>query len=230
MRPIVLALSLLPLLPGTSRAEEPNASFLGVGIDQRLGESVSPDLVFQDEAGRPVRLSEYFGKRPVVLVLAYYRCPMLCTLVLNGLVDALRRVSFDAGAQFAVVVVSIDPRETPELAAAKKASYVERYARPHAEGGWHFLTGDEKAIKRLAGTVGFRYAYDPLRDQYAHGSGLVLLTPEGKIARYFYGFQFSSRGPLGGMPESSRAYRQGRRSIQRLTARVSDARPPRSSR
>src|SRR5262249_5353897 len=128
-----------------------------------------------------------------ILVLAYYRCPMLCNQVLNGLVDGLRGVRFDPGEEFQVVTVSFDAREKPELAAAKKASYVESYGRPTAAGGWHFLTGAQESIDRLTQAVGFRYVYDQKQDQFAHASGIMLLTPQGKIARYFYGIRYPSR-------------------------------------
>src|SRR5262249_28900556 len=145
------------------------------------------------EAGQSVRLGDYFDGKPVILVLAYYRCPMLCTQVLNGLVDGLRGVPFNAGEQFRVVTVSFDPREQPELAAAKRESYVESYGRPQATTGWHFLTGGQDSIDRLTRAVGFRYAYDPKLDQFAHASGIMVLTPDGKIARYFYGIRYASR-------------------------------------
>jgi protein SCO1/2 len=140
--------------------------------------------VFQDETGRPVALREYFGTKPVVLVMGYYRCPRLCSLVLNSLTDGLRDIDYEIGKEFTVVTVSVDPREKPELAAAKKAAYLEKYGRPGAAAGWHFLTGEETPIKNLADAVGFRYAYDSRTDQYAHASGIVILTPTGKIARY----------------------------------------------
>lgn len=185
------------LLAGAARADERELpqELRGVGIEQRLGEQVPLDLTFRDEDGREARLGQYFQGRPVILVLAYYRCPMLCTQVLNGLLECLRGLVFDAGRQFQVVTVSFDPRERPELAAAKKASYLEQYGRPGADQGWHFLTGDQPAIDALTRAVGFRYRYDAKADQFAHASGLVLLTPQGQVARYFYG--------LGGRTEGS---------------------------
>jgi protein SCO1/2 len=143
------------------------------------------------------------GKRPVILVLAYYECPMLCTQVLNGLTGALKVLSFDVGKEFDVVVVSINPREGPGLAAAKKQAYVDRYGRPGTADGWHFLTGREENIRALANAVGFRYAYDETIKQYAHGAGLELLTPKGVIARYFYGIEFSARDIRLGIVEAS---------------------------
>jgi protein SCO1/2 len=163
------------------------------GLDQRLGAKVPLDLPFKDEAGHRVALADCTAGKPTVLVLAYYRCPMLCTEVLNGLVRALRATPDSAGGPFRVVVVSFDPREKPPLAAVKKASYLEEYGRPGAEAGWHFLTGDPLAIATLADAVGFRYEYDPATEQYAHASGLIVLAPDGTIARYLPGVRFEPR-------------------------------------
>jgi protein SCO1/2 len=174
-----------------------------VGFDQRLNEQVPLDLKFTDETGNAVKLGDYFGKRPVVLVLAYSRCPMLCTLVLNGLVQGMRNMPFTVGREFNVVTVSFDPRETPDLAAAKKKTYIASYGRPGAAEGWHFLTGKPEAIKKLTGAVGFRYVYDAGQDQYVHTSGIMVLTPQGKISRYFYGIQFPSRDLRLGLVEAS---------------------------
>jgi protein SCO1/2 len=189
-----LPLALLLLAwPGAATADQPT-QVADVAIEQRLGEQVPLDLPFRDEDGRAVTLGDYFGERPVVLVLAYYRCPRLCSLVLNKLVESLRRVEYTAGKEFAVVVVSIDPKEGPELAKAKKAAYAESYGRPGAgDAGWHFLTGDEPAIQRLAAAVGFRYFWDEKTGQYAHASGVMVLTPGGKLARYFYGLDYPAR-------------------------------------
>ena len=175
----------------------------GIGIDQRLGESVPLDLTFRDEAGEMVRLGSYFGARPVVLALVYYECPMLCTLVLNGLVSSLKALSFDAGREFDVVAVSFDPDETPELAAAKKETYLDSYRRPNAAEGFHFLTGDEESIRRLAAAVGFRYRYDPASDEFAHAAGITVLTPSGVIARYFYGVEYAPRDLRLGLIEAA---------------------------
>jgi protein SCO1/2 len=164
-----------------------------IGIDQRLHNQVPLDLMFRDETGRDVRLGEYFGKRPVLLAMVYYECPMLCTQVLNGVVSALGVLTFDAGRQYDVVVVSINPKEGPGLAAQKKAAYLERYNRPATAAGWHFLTGEEASIKQLAAAVGFRYVYDEQIQQYAHGAGVEILTPHGVISKYFYGIEYSPR-------------------------------------
>jgi protein SCO1/2 len=179
------------------------ASLREVGFVQRLNEQVPLDLDFRNETGRVVKVAEYFRGKPVILVLAYYRCPMLCTEVLNGLARGLLDIPFDAGKEFQVVIVSFDPRETAELAAAKKKSYVERYGRPGAKNGWHFLTGDEASIKRLTEAVGFRYHYDARNDQFAHASGIMILTPAGRISRYFYDIRFPSRDLRLGLVEAS---------------------------
>jgi protein SCO1/2 len=164
-----------------------------VGFDQHLGEQVPGDIALRDEAGRDVRLSDYLGRRPVVLALVYYECPMLCTLTLNGLTSAMGVLSFEAGREYEVVTVSFEPKERPELAAAKKKAYLERLKRPAAAAGWHFLTGDAPSLERLTRAVGFRYAWDEQARQYAHPSGLVVLAPDGRIARYLYGIEYAPR-------------------------------------
>ncbi len=174
-----------------------------VGFDQRLDEQVPLDLAFTDETGNSVKLSDYFGQKPVILVLAYYRCPMLCTQVLNGLTKSLRELNFTVGKEFTVLTVSFDPRETPELAAAKKKTYLDSYGRPGAEEGWHFLTGKQPAIDALTKAVGFRYAYDAKNDQFVHAAGIVILTPKGKISRYFRDIAFPVRDLRLGLVESS---------------------------
>ena len=174
-----------------------------IGIDQHLNQQIPLHLTFNDESGREVHLSEFFGKRPVILAMVYYECPMLCTQVLNGLVSALGVINFDVGREFDVVAVSINPKETPGLAAQKKQVYVERYKRPQSAAGWHFLTGKEENIKQLAAAVGFRYAFDPEIQQYAHGAGIELLTPKGVISKYFYGIEFSARDIRFGVIEAS---------------------------
>ena len=174
-----------------------------IGIDQRLNHQLPLDLPFVDENGKDVRLGDFFGKRPVLLALVYYECPMLCTQVLNGVTGALKAISFDVGKDFDVVAVSINPREGPGLAAQKKQAYVERYGRPQTAPGWHFLTGREENIQTLAAAVGFRYAYDEEIKQYAHGAGVELITPKGVIARYFYGIEYSPRDIRLGVIEAS---------------------------
>lgn len=204
MRRLAASLCSLILLTGAARADEELPQILReVGFDQRLNEQAPLDAEFRNEAGRTVRFGDCLGGKPTVLVLSYFRCPMLCTQVLNGLVEGLRGIPFDVGREFNVVTVSFDDRETPELAAAKKASYVEDYGRPGAAAGWHFLTGEQASITRLTNAVGFRYRYDRHQDQFAHASGIVILTPAGKIARYFYGIQYPARDLRLGLVEAS---------------------------
>jgi protein SCO1/2 len=174
-----------------------------IGIDQRLGQQVPLDLPFVDESGHAVRLGDYFGKRPVVLALVYYECPMLCTHILNGIVSSLGVINFDVGREFDVVAVSINPKEGPGLASQKKRAYVERYKRPQTEAGWHFLTGPEASITQLAQAVGFRYQYVPEIGQFAHGAGFEVLTTRGVVARYFYGIEYSPRDIKFGLMEAS---------------------------
>jgi len=164
-----------------------------VGIDQKIGQQLPLDMTFRDEAGREVRLGDFFGKRPVVLALAYFDCPMLCTQVLNGMTAALKTLNFDAGRDYEVVVVSIDPRDTPRVAGDKKMAYVASYGRPQTAAGWHFLTGTESSITPVADALGFRYVYDPALKQYAHGAAIYVATPKGVVARYLLGIDFAPR-------------------------------------
>jgi protein SCO1/2 len=174
-----------------------------VGIDQKLNEQVPLDLVFKDEQGREVRLGQFFKGKPVILSLVYYSCPMLCNQILNGQLGSFRQMTFNAGQEFEVVTVSFDPKETPALAAQKKATYIKAYNRPSADAGWHFLTGDEANIKRLTEAVGFRYRWDEKTKQFAHASGIMITTPEGKLARYFYGVEYLPRDLRLGLVEAS---------------------------
>ena len=164
-----------------------------IGLDQKLNERLPLSLKFRDEQGREVVLGDYFGKRPVILALVYYECPMLCTQVLNGLTSALSVLNFSVGKEFDIVTVSFDPGETPELARGKKAAYIERYKREGAERGWHFLTGSQHSITQLTRAVGFRYAYNADVDQYAHASGIMIVTPDGRLSHYFYGIEYGPR-------------------------------------
>jgi protein SCO1/2 len=188
--------------PGTPVDARPEG-LDGVSFEQRLGTEVPADLTFVDETGATVRLGDYLGTRPVILALVYYECPMLCTQVLSGLTSGLKGLAFDAGTQFDVVVVSIDPGEGPGLASAKKAAYVDRYGRPETAGAWHFLTGRKAEIDRLASTVGFAYTYDEKTDQYAHAAGITVLTPDGRIARYFFGIDYAPRDLRLGIVEAA---------------------------
>ncbi len=188
---------------GIVRADETPALLKEIGIDQRLNAQVPLDLAFRDEVGRAVRLGDFFGRRPVILALVYYNCPMLCTQVLNGLVGALNVMSLEAGKDFDVVAVSFDARETPAQASAKKDAYLTRYKHPASGAGWHFLTGDAAAIGKLAGAAGFRFRYDEALDQFAHASALFVLTPDGRLARYFYGIEYAPRDLRLGLVEAS---------------------------
>ncbi|HEX4083527.1 MAG TPA: SCO family protein [Chthoniobacteraceae bacterium] len=186
-------LLLLICLANASAGTLSESQLKDIRFDQNIGRQVSLDLPFRDETGANVKLGDYFGHKPVILVPGYYGCPMLCTLVLNGLIGSLEDLRISVGNQFEVVNFSINPSETPALAAAKKRSYMRSYGRPGAEAGWKFLTGDQASIQKLADEIGFHYAYDSNIKQYAHPSGFVVLTPEGKISRYFFGVDYSAR-------------------------------------
>ena len=164
-----------------------------VGIEQHLNTQVPLDLKFRDESGREVKLGDYFGKKPVVLSMVYYECPMLCGEVLNGEAQTFSELKFDIGKEYNVVTVSFDPTETPELARAKKKSFVERYARNGGDEGWHFLTGDQASIDALTKAVGFNYAWDRDTKQFAHAAAIMVLTPDGHLAQYFYGVEYSPK-------------------------------------
>jgi protein SCO1 len=179
------------------------AGLLGVGIEQKLDQQVPLNLEFRDEAGKPVPLSTFFHGKPVLLAPVYFRCPMLCTQILSGVAGALKAVSFNPGRDFEVVAFSFDPKDTPETAASKKEMYLRRYGRANTANGWHFLTGDEANIKALTDALGFHYKYDAAHDQFAHASGLMLLTPEGRLSRYFYGVDYSPRDLRLGLVEAS---------------------------
>jgi protein SCO1/2 len=165
-----------------------------VGIDQHLDAQLPLDTMFRDETGRVVRLNEYAnGSKPILLVFLYYRCPMLCSMVMEGVTSTLTALKFDVGKEYDVVTISIDPRDMPRDAAAKKEKYVKRYGRLGTAHAWHFLTGPESAIRKITETVGFHYAYDPRSDQFAHGAALMVLTPGGRVSRYLYGFEYNPR-------------------------------------
>ena len=174
-----------------------------VGIEQHLNAQIPPDLTFLDDAGRTVKLGDYFGHKPLILNLVYYNCTMLCGEALAGLASAMRLVKFDVGNQFDVVTVSFDPRETTEMAAAKKIDYVKRYGRANAAAGWHFLTGQPDSIDALTKAVGFQYQYDAKSNQYAHATAIMVLTPQGRISRYFYGVDFPPKDLRMGLVEAS---------------------------
>jgi protein SCO1/2 len=175
-------------------AEQVPAALENVGITEHLDAKLPLDLEFRDENGGVVTLASYFdGDHPVILTLNYYKCPMLCGLMLNGLVDGLRSMDWSPGDEFEIVTVSINPLETPELATAKKQNYLKLLDRPTAAEGWHFLTGRELEINRLAETVGFGYAYDPETQGYAHAAALMVCTPDGRVARYLYGIEYPAQ-------------------------------------
>jgi protein SCO1/2 len=163
-----------------------------VKFEQHPGRQISRDLVFRNESGRALKLGELLGERPVILVLGYYRCPMLCTMIKDGLINALENLQTDVGTDFDVVALSIDPTESPAAAADKKKIYLRRYGRAGAANGWHCLVGEQESIVQIADEVGYRYAYDPETRQYAHPSGVIVLTPGGKISRYVFGISFSA--------------------------------------
>jgi protein SCO1/2 len=193
------------LQPGDAVANQKPSILDQVGLDQRLDQQVPLNLAFNDENGQAVQLQQYFGQKPVILMLVYYQCPMLCTQVLNGFTGAMNGiVRFNIGREFNVVTVSIDPRDTPQDAAAAKKRYLQRYRRAGAAEGWHFLTGKKDQIDALAQAVGFRYAWDPEIQQYAHASGLMLLTPAGRVAQYYYGIEYAPRDIQLGLVEASK--------------------------
>lgn len=177
--------------------------FRDIGIEQRLDQQVPLDLPFRDETGRSVMLRDYFGKQPAVFVLAYFNCPMLCPLVLDGMVKSLREISLVPGKDFQVIVLDFNPREGPQQATEKKAQYLAAYGRAETADGWHFLTGDDASIVPVAKAIGFHYVYDPSSQQYAHSTAIMVLTPHGKVSRYFYGVQYLSRDVRLGLVEAS---------------------------
>lgn len=190
---LMFLLATMPIFAQTNSATPPQLPGK-VAIDQKLNAQLPMDLMLRDESGRVVRLGQYFNHgRPVLLNFMYYRCPMLCPMVMDGIANGLTELRFDIGREFDVITVSVDPRDTPEQATAKKETYVKRYGRFGAANGWHFLTGPESAIKKLTNTVGFQYAYDIKMDQFAHGAVLLAVTPQGRVSRYLYGFEYKAR-------------------------------------
>jgi len=173
-----------------------------VGIQQNLNQPIPPDLMFQDDTSRSVRLGDFFGKRPIILNLVYYNCPMLCGEVLSGLENSLRMMSFDVGKEFDVITVSFDPTETPEMAARKKAEFLHRYKRSGAEQGWHFLVGPKNSVDALTKAAGFEYQYDEKTKQFAHAAAILILTPQGKIAQYYYGIEYPPKDLRLGLVEA----------------------------
>ncbi|HZF10824.1 MAG TPA: SCO family protein [Thermoanaerobaculia bacterium] len=192
-----------PVRETTPPAREVPTPLKNVGYDQKLGASLPLSTLVRDEAARTVRLGEFFTRRPVVFALAYFRCPMLCNVVLDDLAATLKIVPFTAGKDYDVVVVSFDPQDTAALAAAKKNEIVARYGKRETAPAWHFLTAGPESIAAITRAVGFRYYWDPETHQFAHAAGIVLLTPQGRISRYFYGVEFPARDVRLGLVEAS---------------------------
>ena len=199
---LALGLTMLAITPGVLEGEAPATSspssmlpadLADVTFEQRLGEALPLDAMFRDEEGREVLLGSYFGEKPVIIALVYYDCPMLCTLTLTGLTSGLKPLAFDAGEEFEVLVVSFDHRETPEMAAAAKKETLARYGRDGTAAGWHFLTGDQAPIRRLADAMGFSFKLQEETGEFSHAAGIVIATPEGKSARYLYGIDYAPK-------------------------------------
>jgi len=202
MRISFIAMVLSIAAPAVARADEvpraqapdnPGTVVSRIGFDQKLGDRLPLDRRFRDDSGREIALGELFGKRPVIVVPVYFQCPLLCNQTLNALTRALRPLSIDAGKDFDVVAVSIDPTETADLASRKKRAYLDRYDRPGAESGWHFLTGEQASIDAVTGAIGFRYSYNPKTKLYAHAAGIVVATPDGRLSRYYYGIDYPAK-------------------------------------
>jgi protein SCO1/2 len=207
---IVLAASLTSLAAGQGMnggprgtMQPPPSILKNVGIEQHLGAQLPLDLKFRDETGRDVELADYFGKRPVVLSMVYYECPMLCGEVLNGEASVFSTLKFDIGKEYDVVTVSFNPAEGPDLARGKKRTYIERYGRNGAAEGWHFLTGPQGSIAALTRAVGFNYAWDEQTKQFAHAAAIMVVEPNGKIAQYFYGVEYSPKDLRFGIVQAS---------------------------
>ena len=204
-RVVILAVALTLLVSAKARAHDDQrpAALRDVAFEQKLNQQVPLDLTFRDESGKTVYLASYFKQKPVILNFVYYKCRDLCPLLLDGIVRSLRALSFDVGNQFDVLTVSFDPHDDAPLAAAKKTDLVEKYSRPGADVGWHFLTGDETSIQRLTQSVGFRYSYDARTGEFGHATGIIIVTPQGKTSRYFYGIDFSPRDLRLGLIEAA---------------------------
>ena len=193
MKPILgscLTIVALCACTGVGRGEISKEEMKRIGYDQHIGQQITPNLTFREANTRQVALGDLFNSKPTLLVLGYYHCPMLCTIINDGLIESMQELRFNVGRDFNVIEVSIDPAETPELAATKKREYLRRYGRPGADAGWHLLTGGKEAIAQLSNEAGFRFKLDPETREYAHPSGFIVLTPQGKISRYFFGVNF----------------------------------------
>jgi protein SCO1/2 len=200
-----LTIAAIALFALPARAQQSGAAAIlrEVNIAQRLNEPIPPEIILRDENGKVVHLGDYFGKKPIVLSLVYFDCPALCTEVLNGELRTMKAISLDLGKDFDAITVSFEPKDTPALAKAKRDVYAGQYGRPGARENWHFLTGDQPSIDALTQAAGFHYAYDSASRQYAHAAAILVLTPQGRIARYFYGVQYPSRDFRLGLVEAS---------------------------
>jgi protein SCO1/2 len=200
---MLLALTGVVAFPANAQQISTPAILSKVGIVQNLNAQIPPDLVFRDETGKPVRIGDFFGKKPIVLSLVYFDCPALCTEVLNGELRTMKAISLDLGKDFEALTVSFEPKDTPALARAKRDVYIGQYGRPEAAEHWHFLTGEQQSIHALTNAAGFQYAYDSSIRQYAHAAAILVLTPGGRIDRYFYGVQYPARDVRLGLVEAS---------------------------
>jgi protein SCO1/2 len=202
---MAMLLAASAMLAASARAQQITTPAIldKVGITQNLNAQIPPDLVFHDESGKSVRIGDFFGQKPIVLSLVYFDCPALCTEVLNGELRTMKALSLDLGKDFDAVTVSFEPKDTPALAKAKRDVYIGQYGRPGAVDHWHFLTGDQQSIDALTNAVGFRYAYDSSIRQYAHAAAILVLTPGGRIDRYFYGVIYPARDLRLGLVEAS---------------------------
>ena len=198
----MVAMALL-VLPARAQQLGPPPILREVSIAQRLNEPIPPDIIFRNEDGKAVHLGDYFGKKPIVLSLVYFDCPALCTEVLNGELRTMKAISLDLGKDFDAITVSFEPKDKPALAMAKRDVYAGQYGRPGATGNWHFLTGEQASIDALTQAAGFHYVYDSASRQYAHAAAILVLTPHGRIARYFYGVTYPARDFRLGLVEAS---------------------------
>ncbi len=221
MRMILILAAVLTAIPAVADAQMAGAPVTGykrepgmaastipaplreIGFDQNIGQRLPLDTTVIDESGRTARIGDYFGARPVVLIFAYYNCPMLCTQVINGLASAIGVISLVPGRDFDVITLSFDPRDTPAAATVKKAAFLERYGKPGAAAGVHFLTASQPSIDRLTKAAGFRYVWDTATQQFAHPTGIVVLTPDGRLARYLFGIEYGPRDLRFGIVEAS---------------------------
>ena len=199
---LLMSLAAIALPAGAQQLARPSI-LKKVGISQNLGAQIPPDLAFRDETGKPARIGDFFGKKPIVLSLVYFDCPALCTEVLNGELRTMKAIALDLGKDYDAVTVSFEPKDTPALAKAKRDVYIGQYGRPEAVDHWHFLTGEQASIDALTNAVGFQYAYDSSIRQYAHAAAILVLTPDGRIDRYFYGVIYPARDLRLGLIEAS---------------------------